>query len=182
MQQNPTDFSLHCDLLALSAMLEAARGGETGLEYALQAARLQSLCRKMREHGNPDPAAIETDEPLQQLEQRLVRFASQQRELGALAGDIVNRAQQDTSALQFDDVESRVVVYSKQRARELRAQLSRIDETRQALWQGIASDLENLASRAQASEQRIRQRQARTNSKPDPNQQNSLDHDDGEMF
>lgn len=182
MQENQTDLPLQCDFLALSAMLEAARGGEQSLEYALQAARLQSLSRQMQDHEKRDFAAAETDHPLRQLEQRLAMIALQQRDLSALAGEIESLARRDTSALQFEDVESRVVVYSKRHSRELRTQLSLIDESLQALQAGIAVDSEKLASTAAAIRQRFRQQQARSISKPCPNRQNSLDHDDGEMF
>ena len=163
-------------------MLEAARGDEGSHEYALQAARLQSLSRALQDHGNQAGPAIEVDDPLLQLEQRLATIALQQRELAALASEIETRARRDTSALQFEDVESRVVVYSKHRTGELSAQLARIDELRQALQAGIARDSEKLASTAEAIMHRLGDQQTRSISKPCPNRQNSLDHDDAEMF
>ena len=149
-------------------MLETARGGACSHEYALQAARLQSLSRDMQDCDQRTGPDVEADDPMQQLEQRLSTIALQPRNLVALANEIGRRAHCDTSYLQFEDVESRVVVYSKHDARDLRAQLARIDELRQALQREIAADREKLASTADAIEHRLSDQRTRSKKMPCP--------------
>lgn len=168
MQENPRSLSLQCDLLALSAVLEAASGGDNSLECALQASRLQSLSRDLHDRGKRAPAAVDADDPLRQLEQRLAKNVLLQRDLGALAGEIETCARRDTGALQFEDVESRVVVYSKHRTRELRTQLQRIEELRQTLQAGIETDRKKLAATADAIKHRLSEQRTQSKKKPRP--------------
>ena len=147
--------------------------------------RSETLDRNTRERlqqHNALAAEADIDDPLQKLEHRLALAASQQRELAALAREIETRAQASTCALQFEDVESRVVVYSKQHALELREQLARIEEMGKALQAGIAADRDDLASKANRINHQSGKRRSQVNKIPCLDQQNTLDRDDGEMF
>lgn len=154
MQKNSGDLALQCDLLALNARLEAARSGTSDADLTLQAASLRSLAAELREPEKLTAPELAGDEPLHVLQRRLARFLAGQRDIAALAGAIETNARRATGALQFEDVESQVVVYSKHRARELRAQLDRIERLQQGLEQALAHDRGELEAKAAALQAR----------------------------
>ena len=76
--------------------------------------------------------ADEADKSPQEIESRLDILAREQDDICALSAEIDNNSCSATSALQFEDVESQVVVYSKQPATNLRALVAqkKVDKTR----------------------------------------------------
>lgn len=175
MYEDPGNLALQCDLLALRAKLEAARGGDAELRLARQAARLQRLAR----------SGIDADRPPRDgdaqawLDRRLEQISTLQREIDALAGEIDAVSRRECTALQFEDVESGVVVYSTRHAGELREQLGKIGALRHSLRQGMASDLEALAAMAAMIESRGDEPGEDSAAAPG---QIPLDRGDGEMF
>ena len=150
MHKKLADLASQCDLLALNATLEAARSGNAHAEHAQQAASLQSLALKLRDLQRQEACSPDADGLLQKLQQRLELFSARQRDITALANTIAADARRATSALQLEDVESKVVVYSKHRARELRAQQERIDQLQQELQLAVENDRVMLESAAAA--------------------------------
>ena len=174
MREDPGNLLIQCDLLALGAKLEAARSGDAGRRLARQAARLQVLARSLCE----DDESLSARELAQRPENRLERVASLQRKIDALAFEIGAFSRRECAALQFEDVESGVVVYSKQHAGELRAQLGRIGALQNSLQADMASDLQALSTMAAA--------ESRCDGLPEAcvnlPSQIALDRGDGEMF
>lgn len=144
MHQDPGNLALQCDLLALRAKLEAARGGAAQQRLARQALRLQYLVRSQFDDAPASPAG----DSRAWLDSRLEQVTALQLKIEALAGEIDALSRRECAALEFEDVESGVVVYSTRHAGELREQLGKIGVLRRSLQADMASDLEALAALA----------------------------------
>ena len=146
MQSKIADLALQCDLLALNAMFETARRGTADSEYAQQAASLQTLSTRMQSLEQQEHYPLDTDGLLKRLQQRIALLTAGQQDIAALANTIAANARCATVALRSGDVESRVVVYSKHRAQELRAQQERIEHLQQELQLAVTNERARLES------------------------------------
>ncbi len=125
----------------------------------------------------------EADDSPQEIESRLDILARGKDDICALSAEIEDNSRCATSALQFVDVESQVVVYSKQPAANLRALAAQIEDRPAALEGGVVVNQDDL--RAMTDSFRRRPEALSDDSRQDsicPASQNSLDRGDSEMF
>ena len=144
MQENFGNLALQCDLLALKAMIEAAGAGGAGQSFAQQATRLRTLSQELCRDYRQAVSSVDADRLMRKIENRLAELLRRQDEIMALAEEISANSRQQIRALQFEDVESRVVVYSKDQAHRLRAQVKQIESRQQMLEMGIAANQDEL--------------------------------------
>jgi methyl-accepting chemotaxis protein len=145
VQDDFDQIAFQCDLLALNASLEAARGGDAGKKFAQQAESFRMLSRDIVA-GNQSPQRGQPGNRLRDIEKRLENLLRQQEKISALAVEINDNSCSATDALQFEDVVAQVVVYSKENAYSLRALASRIDLGRQAIAAGITANQDDIGS------------------------------------
>lgn len=153
MHKDIDDIASQCDLLALNAIIEAARGGDAGQCFARQAASLRRLSRELvgNEHF---PASSDGQDCLRQIESRLEIMARAQGDVGAVAAEISTNSRHATRALQFEDVVSQVVVYSSDHATDLLALVAQIDARYGAVCSGIEASQDEIRSVTDASRRR----------------------------
>ena len=147
MQKDIGQILAQSRLLALYAAIEAARAGEAGERFAVQAGELGRMVHgvdcAVQANGN-------AEDPLQEIESRLDRLHRKQCEINTLAGKIATSARRVTDSLQFEDVESKVVVYSKQRAGRLRALVSQIEARHGVLEAELSVDQNKIKSKRES--------------------------------
>jgi len=159
VQDELDKIAFQCDLLALNASLEAARGGDAGKKFADQAQSFRILSQDIIA-GKQAPQSGQPGNRLRDIETRLKHLAREQEKISALAAEINDNSRSVTHALQFEDVVAQVVVYSKEHADSLRALATRIDLRRQAIAAGIAANQNDIRSMTESSWQRLEAVQA----------------------
>ena len=92
---------------------------------------------------------------MREFEYRLDMLLRRQHEILRLAAEVSANARQQTRALQFEDVESRVVVYSKDQARRLKLRVAQIEARQQALEADIANGQVELRTLAEAMKNQL---------------------------
>jgi len=183
VQEDFGDIALQCELMALNSMIEAVRAGEAGKCFAQQATTLRSLSQLLNQDSKKINAIGGAGNLLQEVQSRLDILSREQDVISALAAEISVNSRRATHALQFEDVESQVVVYSKDHAANLRALVAQIEARQSALEVGIAASQDDLRSMAGSFQQ---QREVLSSESRQsticPTSQNLLDHGDSEMF
>ena len=183
MQEDLGDRVMQCDLLALNVMFEAARPGEAGKWFAQQAFTLRSPSWPLERDNALTCAPAEAGARLQAIESRIDILARERDNISALATEIDANSSRAIHALQFEDVESLVVVYSKDLANNPRALVTEIEARHSALKAGIAANQEDLSSITDSLRQRLEALPDDSRQNPVyPASQNSLDRNIGEMF
>jgi methyl-accepting chemotaxis protein len=177
------DIALQCELMALNTMIETMHAGEAGKCFARQTAMLRSLSQLLN-HDNKKIRVIGgTDNLLHEVQSRLDILSREQDDISALAAEISANSRRAIHALQFEDVESQVVVYSKDHAANPRALVAQIEARRSTLEAGIAASQDDLRSMTGSFQQQFEVRSSQSRqSLVCPASQNSLDHGDSEMF
>lgn len=183
MQEDFGDIAMQCDLLASNAIIEVSRVGGSGQFFALQAATLSSLSQVLDRDNRTICEPGEADDLAHEIELRLDILARGQDYSSAFSVEIETNLQLATPALQFEDVESQVVVYSNDPATNLRAPVTRIEGRQSALQAGIVANQDDLRPMTDSSRRRLEA--LSDDSRQGPicaASQNSLDHSDSEMF
>jgi len=155
LRKDPANLELQCELLALNAMLEAVRGDDRAQDFARRATRLSCLARELAdaaERGQPPGSTVESRD---RIDHRVGIACRRQQSISALAAEIGADSRASTCALQLKDEDSRVVVYSKERARRLQALVAQIECRQQMLQRDIDADRGALQSMAQAVKKRL---------------------------
>lgn len=154
MQEDFDNIAFQCDLLALNASIEAARGGDAGKKFARQAASFRNLSCDIIAGKNAQ-ASGESGNLLRDMESRLDALMREQEKISALAVEITDNSRAATHALQFEDVVAQVVVYSNDHAESLRALTARIDLRQQAIAAGIAANRNDIRSMTESFRQQL---------------------------
>lgn len=183
MQEDFGDIALQCELMALSSMIEAVRAGEAGKCFAQQATRLRGLSQLLNQDSKKIDAIGRAGNLLHEVQSRLDILSREQDDISALAAEITANSRRATHALQFEDVESQVVVYSNEHAANLRALVAQIEARQSAVQAGIAASQDDLRSMTGSFQQQREVLSSESRPGADcPASQNSLDHGDSEMF
>ncbi len=168
VQEDFDDIAFQCDLLALNASIEAARGGDTASNFARQATNFRNLSQDII----AEISALEAGEPdklLQVMESRLDILAREQEKISALVAEIADNSRSTTHAMQFEDVVAQVVVYSKDRADSLRALTAQIEVQQRAIAAGIAANQNDIRSMTESFRQQLEALPADRNLPGEPN-------------
>lgn len=182
MQEDIGDIALQCDLLALNAMIEATRG-DADQGFYQQAAKLRGLSQDLVSADKNFAAADKAGNLLLEIESRLEFLTRGQDDISSLAAKITDNSRHVTRALQFEDVVSKLVVYSSDHANSLRSLVAKIEDQNAVIATGIAASQDQIRSMTDAFRSKLE-------ALPDdgreglicPASQNSLDHADSEMF
>jgi len=155
VQEDFGDIALQCELMALNAMIEAARAGEAGKCFAQQATTLRSLSQLLNQDSKKIRAIGGPGNLLHEVQSRLDILSREQDDNFALAAEISANSRRATHALQFEDVESQVVVYSKAHATNLRALVAQIEARQSTLEARVAASQNDLRSMTGSFQQQL---------------------------
>jgi len=92
---------------------------------------------------------------LHEVQSRLDILSREQDDNFALAAEISANSRRATHALQFEDVESQVVVYSKAHATNLRALVAQIEARQSTLEARVAASQNDLRSMTGSFQQQL---------------------------
>jgi len=93
-------------------LTEAVRRSDTGICFALLSTALQSLSQLLNQDAKKIRTIGSTGNLMHEVQSLLDVLSREQDDIFELAAEISNNSRRAAYALQFEDVESQVVVYS----------------------------------------------------------------------